>query len=505
MTAETTAPGTARPIVELVGAQKRFGGELALHDVDVAVRAGEIHALVGENGAGKSTLVKVLMGVHRLDAGRLLVDGQERAYRSPHDALADGIAGIEQEISLVPDQSVMENVFLGREPRHFGVIARRALRARFRELRDRTGFDIPADARVASLALVDRQSVEIMRALGRDARVIVMDEPTAALTRTEAEKLFSVARRLRDAGTAVIYISHFLDEVLALADRVTVLRDGRCVRTTTAEGETADSLVTSMLGRSLGQVFPPRRPLEDDAPVRLSVRDLSRDTAFRDVSLDVRAGEIIGLAGLVGAGRTELARAIVGAEPPTAGTVTMDGALLRITSPRDAIAHGIAYLTESRKDDGLMLGRGSVENVTLPHLALVSRWGVVRRRAERAQATELLQRLQVTARTPNAAVQTLSGGNQQKVLFARWMFARPKVLIVDEPTRGVDIGAKTAIYDLIREVANEGIAVLVISSEHEELIGLADRVHVMRGGRVAATLEGGDLNEDNILSAAMTD
>ncbi|ADB50514.1 sugar ABC transporter ATP-binding protein [Conexibacter woesei] len=492
------------PLIELAGVGKRFGEVRALSGVDLAVGHGEVHAFVGENGAGKSTLVKVLMGVHRPDDGTLRVDGRERHYHSPHDALQDGVAGIAQEISLVPQRSVMENVFLGREPRRAGVIDTRALRRRLVELQARTGFQIPPDARAGSLSIADQQRVEILRALARDARVIVMDEPTAALSKTESEKLFEVVRRLRAGGTTVIYISHFLQEVLALADRVTILREGRVVRSGESARETTDSLVTAMLGRALGQVFPPKRPPAPGAPVRLAVRDLSRGSACRDIGFDVRAGEIVGFAGLVGSGRTEMARALIGADRADTATVAVDGRPVRIRAPKDSIRCGIAYLPESRKDDGLMMSRPAAENITLPHLRDISRVGVVTGANEASRCLDLLHRVKATVKGPRDPVRALSGGNQQKVLFARWLFSKPKVLIADEPTRGVDLGAKAAIYELIRELADEGIAVVVISSEHEELIGLSDRVLVMRGGRVVRELADDQITEDNIVSAALT-
>lgn len=500
----TTEAGSRLPLIQVREVDKNFGGVRALKGVDVDIFEGEVLALVGENGAGKSTLGKIIIGEHPPDSGVLLVRGEECSFRSPHDALLAGVTGIAQEISLVPQRSAMENVFLGREPRRLGVIDKRALRERYRELDHRTQFGIPADAVAADLSIADQQRLEILRALARDVDVIVMDEPTAALTKTESDKLFSVVRDLRSQGKTIVYISHFLREVLDLADRVTILRDGRLVRTAPTEGETPETLIRSMLGRSLTHTFPRKAPVPADAPVVLEVEHASRPPACQDLSFQVRAGEILGLAGLVGAGRSELARIVFGADPGGSATVRVDGRECQIKSPRDAIRAGIVYLPESRKDDGLVMARSAAENVSLPHLHGVSRFGVISRGDERDRCQQLLLQVQTSMNAPSSAVSTLSGGNQQKVLFARWLFSTPRVFIADEPTRGVDVGAKVAIYELLRDLAQAGIAMVVISSENEELIGLAHRVLVLRGGRLVAELEQDQITESAILSAALT-
>jgi simple sugar transport system ATP-binding protein/ribose transport system ATP-binding protein len=488
--------------VELRGISKRFGGVKALKNVDLVVERGAIHALVGENGAGKSTLGKIIAGIHRPDEGTLLVDGRPVDYRHPSAALRDGLAAIAQELTLVPSLSVIENVFLGLEATRATLLDGRALRRRYAELEESTGFGIPGEARVSSLRVAEQQKVEIMRALARDAKLIVMDEPTAALTQDEAERLFEVIRRLRDRGTTIIYVSHFLHEVLALADTVTVLRDGVVVQSTPAATQSAGSLVSAMLGRSLDLTFPAKNFPPADAPFVLSVRGLARAGVVNPTDLDVRAGEIVGIAGLIGSGRSELARLIFGADRASGGRVEVDGREVRLRRPSSGLQAGIALLPESRKEQGLLMQRSIGENITLPHLGEVETFGIVSSLAERRQATAAMRKFDVRAKSSKDRVATLSGGNQQKVLFAKWLFARPRVLIADEPTRGVDVGAKRSIYELIHSLAEEGLGILMISSEIEEVIGLAHRVLVMRGGSVVAEFDGQSMNEDLIMQAA---
>ncbi len=487
--------------VELKAVGKRFGGVQALEAIDLTIERGSIHALVGENGAGKSTLGKIVAGVHSPDDGEIWIDGRKVEYRSPRDALDDGVTMIAQEPTLVPARSVLENVFLGIEPSRGGIADERKMRRRFDDLAAEIGFALSPTAAAGSLRVADQQKVEILRSLARSARLIVMDEPTAALTADEAERLFGIVRRLRERGTTIVYVSHFLTEVLALVEVVTVLRDGRLVRTAPAERETPATLVSAMLGRSMELTFPDKEPPPPDAPVVLSVRGLSRPGVVDDVSFDIRAGEILGLAGLIGSGRSEVARAIFGADRAS-GDVLLDGRAVNVRSPRDAIDAGIAMLPEDRKHQGLLMQRSIVENVSLPHLSTVSAGGVLAGGRERRTVADLLKRLDVRAKGPGARVATLSGGNQQKVLFGKWLFRRPQVLLADEPTKGVDVGAKRSIYDLIRSLAKEGMAVLLISSEHEEVLGLAHRVVVMRGGRVVAELDEDSMTEDAVMRAA---
>jgi ABC-type sugar transport system ATPase subunit len=494
------AAGTALGL-ELRGIGKRYGGAQALDNVSVTVVAGEIHALVGENGAGKSTLGKIIAGAVFADEGEMRIDGRPVGFRSPRDAIRQGVALIHQELALVPALSVLDNVFLGVEPGRGGVIDRAAQRAEFAALAGRFGFDHAPHARVETLRVADQQKVEIMRALVRNARLIVMDEPTAALTRNEADRLLDIARDLRRDGVTIIYVSHILADVLTLADTVTVLKDGRHVKTVPAKGETIDSLVTAMLGRSMDLVFPPRVPPKANAPVLLSVKDLARARAFTDVSFEIHAGEIVGLAGLVGSGRTEIARAIFGADPAE-GTVEIEGRRLRRRSPRASIRRGLALLPESRKDQGLVMLRPIRENVSMAHLQEVS-WGpVIRLAYEGRRVAELLKSVDARAASHTMPVSALSGGNQQKTAIAKWLMKTPKVLLADEPTRGIDVGAKRAIYELINRLAAQGLGVLLISSELEEVLGLAHRVLVVRNGRIVAEFAGDAANEANVMRAA---
>jgi ABC-type sugar transport system ATPase subunit len=493
-------PGTAIGI-ELHHIVKRYGGAQALDDVSIAVTAGEIHALVGENGAGKSTLGKIIAGAVLPDDGKIVIDGRPTAFHSPREAIREGIALIHQELALVPALSVLDNVFLGVEPGRGGIIDRVRERARFDELAERFGFSHAPGTRVGTMRVAEQQKVEILRALMRHARLIVMDEPTAALTRNEADRLLGIARDLRRDGVTVIYVSHVLADVLAIADTVTVLKDGRHVKTVPAAGETVDSLVTSMLGHAMEVSFPPRRPPRRDAPVLLRVEGLARPPVVNDVSFEIRAGEIVGLAGLIGSGRTEIARAVFGADAAT-GTVEIAGARLRRRSPSTSIRHGIAMLPESRKDQGLVMMRSIRENVSMVHLEEVS-WGqIVSLPRERQRVEELLASVDARAASYQLPVSSLSGGNQQKVAIAKWLLKTPMVLLADEPTRGIDVGAKRAIYELIHRLAQQGLGVLLISSEIEEVLGLAHRILVIRNGRIVAEFPGDAANEATVMRAA---
>jgi rhamnose transport system ATP-binding protein len=492
-----------RPLVEVRGVSKRFGGVQAVDGVSVAIEAAAVHGLVGENGAGKSTLAKIIGGVHEPDEGELLVDGEAVRLRAPRDALAAGIATIAQEIALVPARSVLENVFLGLETRRFGgVVDRRRLRRRYAELEERTGFGLDPDARVGDLRTADQQKAEILRAIARDARLILMDEPTASLTADESRRLLGIVEALTASGTAIVLVSHHLEEVLESARTITVMRDGRVVRTGPVAEETPQTLVNAMVGRALELTFPPRRPPPDTAPVVLEARGLSRARAVDDVSLMVRAGEIVGLAGLVGSGRSEVARLIFGADALDAGEIELEGRAVRVRGPGHAARLGIALVPESRKEEGLLMIRSIRENVTLATLPRYATAGVVRRDQERRRAEDLARRLDVRAPSTKARVGSLSGGNQQKVLFAKWLAAEPKLLIADEPTRGIDVAAKQQIHALIADLAEAGMAVLLISSEIEEVLGLAHRVLVMRRGRVVDEFAGEAANQETVMRAA---
>jgi ABC-type sugar transport system ATPase subunit len=480
---------------------RHFGETRALSEVSLSVRPGSVHALVGENGAGKSTLGRIISGVIRPDSGRILIDGTPVAFGTPHDALDAGVATIAQELALVPALSAVENVLLGIESSRLGVVRRAEMVVRYRELAERAGFDIPPKRPVGSLPIAQQQQVEILRALSRDARLIVMDEPTARLSGQETVKLHELIGRLKASGRSVLLISHFLAEVLAVADEVTVLRDGRTVRTSPTTEETEESLVEAMLGRAAGAQFPERRFADTaaaTAPV-LRASDLS-GPGFVEASLDLWPGEIVGLSGLVGAGRSELGRVLAGAARASAGSLQVGGVPVHFRSPRDGRRAGVFMLPESRRDQGLFFLRPVRENVSVGSLSMFSRLGFVDRGAESRATSQVLERATVSA-PDGLPASSLSGGNQQKLLFARALLAQPKVLIADEPTRGVDVGAKRQIYELLAGLALEGMAILLISSEMEEVLGMSHRVLVMRAGRLVADLRGTDVSEAAILRA----
>ena len=492
----------AEPLLTLHNVSKRFGATQALAEVTVGFQAGKVHALVGENGAGKSTLAKIALGVYGPDEGQITLDGTPLALSGPADAANHGLVGVAQELSLVPAMTVIDNIVLGSEEHRGPLLDQRANRRRVEALIAEHGLDVPLDVRVGSLSVADQQKVEILRTLGRQARLVVFDEPTARLASHEAHELRQTVRSVAANGIAVVYISHFLPEVLSVADTITVMRDGHIISTRPAEKETSASLVEAMTGRSLDDAFPPKSPPPAaDAPIVLDVDGLTRPNQFHDVSFQVQAGEIVGLAGLVGAGRSEVAHAVYGASRPASGVVKMMGVDLAGTI-RDALANSICLIPESRRDQGLVMGRSVQENTTLPHLAQFSRWLGIHRDREREAATGACQDAGVKAEGVGAIVGSLSGGNQQKVLLARAMLGETLLFIADEPTRGVDVGAKRAIYDVLTDLAAAGRAVLLISSELEEVIGLSHRVLVMRQGRVVAEYYGDDVTESNILNAA---
>lgn len=490
---------SARMHLEVRGLGKSFGATRALDDVSVEVESGTVHAFVGENGAGKSTLGKIVAGVFPPDQGDLVLRGAPVAFRSPREALERGIAMVAQEVALVSQLTVAQNVFLGAEPRRAGIIDRGSLAEQFARLTAEAGFNLDGRAIVGNLSIAEQQQVEILRSLARQADLIVLDEPTASLSAKETERLHEIVRSLRAGGRTVILVSHFLAEVLELADTVTVLRDGRVVRTGPASGETENSLVAAMLGRPAARAYPPKQPAPPDSPVALSIRHLSAP-GVQDVSLELRSGEIVGVAGLIGAGRSELVRAIYGANPATGGEVRSDSAALG-RSPAASLRAGVAMIPESRKDDGLFLRRPIRENVSLSKVGSFARFGFVRRGRERREVGDAI-RLVAGSPLLEAPAAALSGGNQQKLLFARTLLVHPGVLIADEPTRGVDVGSKHDLYELIVRLAADGMAVLFVSNEMEEILGLAHRVVVMRQGRLVAELSGEAMTEAAILEAA---
>ena len=490
------------PIVETVRISKNYGAVRALRDVSISIGPGTVHALVGENGAGKSTIGKIIGGATDASTGKLFVDGTEVHFTRPRDALSVGIAIVHQELALLPSRSVIDNVFLGMETRKRYAIASREQRRTFSELAERWSFAIDPDTVVGRMSTGDQQKVEILRALARDARLIVMDEPTARLTAPETEQFHEIVRELRAQGKTIILVSHFLAEVLELADTVTVMRDGQVIRTSDASTETPDSLVKAMLGADLDPDFTPTSERRHGEPPVLEVRGLS-GPKFHDVSLAVHPGEIVGIAGMVGSGRSELLRTIFGAERASGGEVILDGRpLARKRRPRHTLARGIAMLPESRKDEGLLLKRSVGENIVLPHLKMASRHGVLSSDREERLARDMVDRLAIKCPGTGAAVHALSGGNQQKVVLAKCLLDEPRVLLLDEPTRGVDVGAKRAIYDLIRAFTHAGGAIVLVSSELEEVLGLADSVLVMRRGQLTAELSREEATEERVLTAA---
>lgn len=487
-------------VVELAGIRKSFGGVHALQGVDFALRAGEVHALLGENGAGKSTLMRVLGGEHMPEAGTVTVRGTEQHFRKPTDTLDQGIAIIHQEMALATDLTVAENIFLAEIP---SVISWRDLNKRAAELISSLGFSISPSATVSDLSVAHQQVVEIAKALSRDASVMVFDEPTAVLSVRDAERLLGIIRTLRERGVGIIYISHRLDEVFRIADRITVMKDGASVATVERKDVEIDDVIRMMVGRSLKALFGEdvERTVGDEV---LRIENLSDGKRIQGASLSVRAGEIVGLGGLVGAGRTELVRMIFGAEKAHSGKIVLRGREVRIDTPRAAVKAGIGLVPESRKEQGLVLDFPIRVNATMAKLQpLVNALGFVRRSAEEATVGKLASRLRLKAGSLNDPASSLSGGNQQKVVLAKWFHADGDLLIFDEPTRGVDVGAKTEIYSLIKSLAAEGRAILVISSEHIELFGLCDRILVMREGELTGSLAPEDYTEEKLLKLAM--
>ena len=498
----TGDPANNRGILEMRGITKDFPGVRALDAVDFGLREGEIHALLGENGAGKSTLIKILGGIYQPDSGSITLQGEERVVRSPRHARKLGIGIVHQELSLFSVLSVGDNVTAGDQPAagFLRFVDRKAIRAKTRRIMETFDIDIDPDTPVRQLSIAQQQVVEIVHALLLDIKVLVLNEPTSALTGKETEFLFSTMRRLKGSGMSIIYISHRLEEVFEIADRVTVLRDGALAGTSDLASVTMDSLIKMMVGRSFTDLYG--RPVSKPGDEVLRVTGLGRKGKFHDVSFALRRGEILGFAGLIGAGRTEVARAIFGADRPDEGTVELDGKPVRILSPKEAMRLGISYLTENRRLEGLFFGMNLRENVSVTHLERFSRFGMMDRGAEARETESYRERLRIQTPDISSQVSTLSGGNQQKAVLARWLAINPKVLMIDEPTRGIDVGAKAEIYGLLHELASNGIAILLISSEMAEVIGVSDRVVVMYEGGITGILAGPDATQENIMALA---
>ncbi|HEX8499070.1 MAG TPA: sugar ABC transporter ATP-binding protein [Pyrinomonadaceae bacterium] len=493
------------PILEMRGIGKRFPGVVALEGVSLEVYPGEVVALIGENGAGKSTLMKILGGVYQPDGGEVLIEGRPAGVHSVADANALRIGFIHQELNVLENLDVAGNIFLGREPRRGGLfsrIDRRKMYADAEAYLKRLGLNVPADTPLSRLSIAQQQLVEIAKALSQDARILIMDEPTSSLTLSETERLMQVVKELRAQGVSIIYISHRLGEVKELADRVVALRDGRNAGRLAREEVTHDRMVRMMVGRDIESFYAQGSGAEGKA--RFGVRELrTRRYPQHAVTFDVREGEILGLAGLVGAGRTEVAHAVFGAEPPAGGALAVGGETVTVRSPRDAIRHGIYLIPEDRRRCGLDVEELIRKNVTLPAMERYSSAGVVRAGEEREVSQKVCDRLGVKAPSVEVRAGNLSGGNQQKVVLAKWLALDPKVLIFDEPTRGIDVGAKAEIYDLMRRLASEGVAVLMISSDMEEVLGVSDRVAVMHEGKLTGILERADCTEENVMRLAV--
>lgn len=497
-------PQTGAVALELTRVVKSFGPVVALRSGSLRLRSGSIHALIGENGAGKSTLVKIIAGLYRRDSGDFLLEGESVDFTSTSQSKAAGIAVIYQEPTLFPDLSVTENIFMGRQPTgRLGRIDRKAMRDEAARIFQRLGVGLDPDRITEGLSIADQQIIEIAKAISLDARVLIMDEPTAALSGVEVERLFAVARSLRDEGRALLFISHRFDEVFALCDTVTVMRDGAYVETTPLAETTVDDLVRQMVGRDVTELYP-KLP-SDVGEVVLSVEGLTRRGVFSDVSFDLRAGEIVGLAGLVGAGRSEVARAIFGVDSYESGSVILHGASLPKGNPQKATARGIALVPEDRRRQGLVLDDGVSRNVTLAIRSKLAKWGLIWNGLENAAARVWASRLEVKTAALDAETGTLSGGNQQKVVIGKWLATEPTVLIVDEPTRGIDVGTKSEVHRLLSELAQQGLAILMISSELPEVLGMADRVLVMREGRLTGQFTRAEATPEAVMFAATAD
>ncbi|MEU4017013.1 sugar ABC transporter ATP-binding protein [Microbacterium sp. NPDC028030] len=493
-----SAPPTA---LELHRVVKSFGPVIALRSGSLTLQSGSIHALIGENGAGKSTLVKIMAGLYRRDSGDFRLHGEEVDFTSTAQSKAAGIAVIYQEPTLFPDLSVTENIFMGRQPtRALGRIDRKAMRAEVDQIFRRLGVALDPDRITEGLSIADQQIIEIAKAISLDASVLIMDEPTAALSGVEVDRLFAVARSLRDEGRAILFISHRFDEVFDLCDTVTVMRDGAYIDTTPVADTTVDDLVRQMVGRDVTELFP-KQEAEIGEPL-LEVRGLTSPGVFHDISFTVRAGEIVALAGLVGAGRSEVARAVFGVDAYREGDVRMLGAGVPRRNPTAAMRHGLALVPEDRRKQGLVIDASVGGNITLAIRRTLAKWGLITTGMENRAATLWASRLEVKTHALDTVAATLSGGNQQKVVLAKWLATDPRVLIIDEPTRGIDVGTKSEVHRLLSQLAGEGRGILMISSELPEVLGMADRVLVMREGRITAEIAREDATSENVMFAA---
>ena len=487
--------------IEMKGIDKSFGTNQVLKNAGFFLKDGEIHALMGENGAGKSTLMKILTGVYTRDAGTVLVDGQEVVYKSPQEAEKAGIVFIYQEINSLFDLTVEENLFMGKEiTKGFGICDKKAMRAKAKEVMDRMGVHIDVGATMSDLSVGQQQMVEICKALMADAKVLIMDEPTAALTQSETEVLFEVINSLRAKGVSIVYISHRMEEIFELCDRITILRDGQYIGTEYIKDITMDDVVQMMIGREIGERYP-KRDCQIGSEV-LRVEGLSHEKFFKDVNFTVHAGEVLGVSGLMGAGRTEIMHTIFGSYPAAGGKIFIDGVEHHIHNPREAIAAGIGFITEDRKTEGLLLEKSISENIEICNLGKTSVKGV-RNAKKRAELVKKgIEEFRIRCFGPDHECNNLSGGNQQKVVLAKWIYTDPKILILDEPTRGVDIGAKKEIYSVINDLAARGVAVIMVSSELPEVLGMSDRIMVVHEGHVTGIIDAATADQAKVMTLA---
>ncbi len=473
--------------ITMTGINKSFSGNQVLKNAEIDIAEGEIHALMGENGAGKSTLMKILTGVYTRDSGEVLVNGTPVNYTHPKQAEEAGIVFIYQELNSVPDLTVRENLFLGKEIHgKFGILDKAAMDKKARQVLDRLGVSIPVDRTMSELSVGQQQMIEIAKALLVDAKVIIMDEPTATMTLEETRVLFRVLRELKEKGVSTIYISHRMEEIFEICDRVTVLRDGQFIGTKKVSETDMDSLIKMMIGREIGERYPARHSKIGDT--MLEVKDFTKKGVFQNVSFSVRAGEVLGVSGLIGAGRTEIMQSIFGYLPRDGGTLLIRGKEVSVHSPEQAISYGIGFITEDRKTEGLMLEKSIRENVSLTNLGRISDHSVIDKKKDMELARKAVQELTIRCSGPEESCDSLSGGNQQKIIFSKWIFTEPKILILDEPTRGVDVGAKKEIYNIINTLAEKGVAVIMVSSELSEILGMSDRVMVIHEGHMAGIL-----------------
>lgn len=489
-------------LLEMRGIEKSFNSVQVLHGVDFTLRAGTVHALMGENGAGKSTLMKALAGIHKVDKGTIKVRGEQVEIISPRHSQELGIAMIHQELSPVPEMTVAENIFLGREPKKGLFLDYTTLYKNTEELLKSLKVVINPRARVGSLKVADQQLVEIAKAISLNAEIIIMDEPTSAITDKEVDNLFEIIRDLKKQGKGIIYISHKMDEIFRISDDITVLRDGNYVNTWEAKDIDNNTLIKNMVGREITEIYP-----KTEVPIKetiLEVKNFSMGRKFEDISFEVRRGEIFGIAGLVGAGRTELMHALFGLDKPDAGEVIFEGKPLEVKKPKDAIANGIAYVTEDRKEEGLVLEMSIAQNITLSSMKELSAGLFVKEREERLKVQEQIEKLRIKLNSPRQLVKSLSGGNQQKVVLAKWMMKDPKLLILDEPTRGIDVGAKAEIYRLMCEYVAKGNAIIMISSEMPEVMGMADRILVLSNGKKGGELKREEFVQEHIMHMAVS-